>query len=38
MIEYAAGMRCRREVLDREMDGIIERIGCKADEAVCDMC
>jgi hypothetical protein len=38
VVEYVEGARCRREVLDREMDGISERIGCMRQEAACDVC
>ncbi|CAM1507686.1 Fc.00g073270.m01.CDS01, partial [Cosmosporella sp. VM-42] len=39
VVEFAIGQRCRREILDREMDGSIERFGCvKGEEAVCDVC
>jgi hypothetical protein len=37
-IEFVAGMWCRQEVLDREIDGITARMECKAEEAVCNMC
>ncbi|KAH7108646.1 P-loop containing nucleoside triphosphate hydrolase protein, partial [Dactylonectria macrodidyma] len=38
VIEYAEGKRCRREVLDREMDGNKDRIGCVEGEEACDVC
>ncbi|TPX16410.1 uncharacterized protein E0L32_012428, partial [Thyridium curvatum] len=37
-VEYAAGERCRRDVLDQEMDGRTDRIGCAEDEEACDIC
>lgn len=38
VIEFAEGKRCRREVLDREMDGNKDRIGCVEGEEACDVC
>jgi superfamily II DNA helicase RecQ len=38
VIEFVDGNRCRREVLDREMDGNIDRFGCEEDEEMCDVC
>ncbi|KAH7244537.1 uncharacterized protein BKA55DRAFT_516341, partial [Fusarium redolens] len=38
MIEFVEGKRCRREVLDREMDGNVDRVGCAEGEEVCDVC
>lgn len=38
VVEFAEGMHCRREVLDREMDGSIDRMGCAEGEEVCDVC
>ncbi|KAG8664638.1 uncharacterized protein FPOAC1_013418, partial [Fusarium poae] len=38
-VEYVGGSRCRREVLDREMDGFIDRFGCEEEEEeMCDVC
>ncbi|RFN40177.1 putative ATP-dependent dna helicase q1, partial [Fusarium flagelliforme] len=38
-VEYVGGSRCRREVLDREMDGCIDRFGCEEEEEeMCDVC
>lgn len=38
VIEFAEGKRYRREVLDREMDGNRDRIGCVEGEEACDVC
>lgn len=38
VIEFAQGRVCRREVLDREMDGNVDRFGCREGEEVCDVC
>lgn len=38
VVEFAEGKCCRREVLDREMDGNMERIGCAEGEEQCDVC
>lgn len=38
VVEFAEGKCCRREVLDREMDGSMERFGCIEGEEVCDVC
>ena len=38
VVEYAKGKSCRREVLDREMDGNIDRFGCIEGEEMCDIC
>ena len=38
MHEYLEGEKCRRVVLDREMDGRADRIGCENGEKVCDVC
>jgi hypothetical protein len=37
-IEFTEGRVCRREVLDREMDGNIDRFGCAEREEMCDIC
>ncbi|EMT67217.1 Putative ATP-dependent DNA helicase Q1, partial [Fusarium odoratissimum] len=37
-IEFTEGRVCRREVLDREMDGNIDRFGCAEGEEMCDIC
>ncbi|KAI8394943.1 hypothetical protein FOFC_21656, partial [Fusarium oxysporum] len=37
-IEFIEGRVCRREVLDREMDGNIDRFGCAEGEEMCDIC
>jgi len=36
--EYIKGQCCRRVVLDRVMDGWMERLGCEEGEAACDIC
>jgi superfamily II DNA helicase RecQ len=38
MIEYLEGRRCRRAVLDADMDGEITRTSCRAGEQFCDVC
>lgn len=38
MCEYLEGGKCRRVVLDREMDGRVDRIGCENGEKLCDVC
>ena len=38
MQEFIRGRECRRVVLDREMDGRVDRIGCEAGEEQCDIC
>lgn len=38
VVEFAEGKCCRREVLDREMDGSMERFGCIEGEELCDVC
>lgn len=37
-VEFVEGSRCRREVLDRVMDGRFRGSGCEADEEACDIC
>ncbi|KAF4473075.1 ATP-dependent DNA helicase Q1 [Fusarium albosuccineum] len=37
-VEFAEGKCCRRVVLDREMDGSIDRFGCGEGEETCDIC
>ncbi|KJZ70997.1 hypothetical protein HIM_09608 [Hirsutella minnesotensis 3608] len=36
--EFVEGKWCRRQVLDRVMDGWLGRQGCEADEEACDIC
>jgi superfamily II DNA helicase RecQ len=38
MMEYLEGRRCRRAVLDADMDGDITRTSCRAGEQFCDVC
>ncbi|KJZ69622.1 hypothetical protein HIM_10985 [Hirsutella minnesotensis 3608] len=38
VVEFAEGKHCRREVLDREMDGRVDRFGCVEGEEACDVC
>ncbi|XP_022163480.1 uncharacterized protein LOC111028984 [Myzus persicae] len=38
MLEYLEGRRCRRAVLDADMDGDITRTSCRAGEQFCDVC
>lgn len=38
MVEYLEGDRCRRVVLDRDMDGNSERTACRTGEQFCDVC
>jgi superfamily II DNA helicase RecQ len=38
MIEYLEGRRCRRAVLDADMDGDGTRTGCRTGEQFCDVC
>ncbi|KAL1581793.1 hypothetical protein WHR41_09638 [Cladosporium halotolerans] len=38
MIEYLEGRRCRRAVLDADMDGDVTRTNCRAGEQFCDVC
>ncbi len=37
-VEFIEGRCCRREVLDREMDGRTDRFGCAEGEEACDVC
>lgn len=37
-VEFVEGSRCRREVLDRVIDGRFRGSGCEADEEACDVC
>ncbi len=36
--EFVEGRWCRRQVLDRAMDGWLGRQRCEADEEACDIC
>jgi superfamily II DNA helicase RecQ len=39
VVEFVEGKECRREVLDREMDGFMGRVGCEVgEEERCDVC
>ena len=38
MREYVKGEVCRRKVIDREMDGRGDRMGCEVGELRCDVC
>jgi superfamily II DNA helicase RecQ len=38
MIEYLEGRRCRRAVLDADMDGDSTRTSCRTGEQFCDVC
>lgn len=38
MHEYIEGERCRKVIMDREMDGRVDRIGCESGEKRCDVC
>ena len=38
MIAYLEGKRCRRSVLDSDMDGDVTRKGCREGEQFCDVC
>jgi hypothetical protein len=38
MIEYLDGTRCRRVVLDADMDGDSTRTSCRTGEQFCDVC
>lgn len=38
MHEYLDGGKCRRVILDREMDGRVDRIACESGEKRCDIC
>ncbi|KAI7053814.1 hypothetical protein KC339_g18639, partial [Hortaea werneckii] len=38
MIEYLEGGRCRRAVLDADMDGDVTRTSCRTGEQFCDVC
>lgn len=38
MEAFIAGKECRRVVMDREMDGRMDRGGCAAEEVACDVC
>lgn len=38
MIEYLDGTRCRRVVLDADMDGDSTRTSCRIGEQFCDVC
>jgi hypothetical protein len=38
MIEYLDGTRCRRVVLDADMDGDSTRTSCRTGEQFCDIC
>ncbi|KAK6433365.1 hypothetical protein LTR95_010457 [Oleoguttula sp. CCFEE 5521] len=38
MKQYLEGDRCRRVVLDRDMDGDQERTSCRTGEQFCDVC
>lgn len=36
--QFVEGKWCRRQVLDRVMDGWLDRTECETDEEVCDVC
>ena len=38
MMEFIEGNKCRRIVMDREMDGEVGRLGCRSGERRCDVC
>ena len=38
MIAYLEGKRCRRSVLDSDIDGDVTRKGCREGEQFCDVC
>jgi hypothetical protein len=38
MKEFILGDRCMRVVADREMDGRVDRLGCKIGERRCRVC
>lgn len=38
MHEYLDWGKCRRVVLDREVDGRVDGIGCESGEKRCDVC
>ena len=38
VVDLVAGYNCRRVVIDRIMDGRLDRVGCKEGEEQCDVC
>lgn len=38
MLEFVEGGKCRRVVLDEQIDRRTDRIGCEAGEAKCNIC
>jgi superfamily II DNA helicase RecQ len=38
MQQFIGGEKCRRVVLDEQMDGRMDRVGCEAGEDRCDIC
>jgi superfamily II DNA helicase RecQ len=38
IVDFVAGYNCRRVIMDRVMDGRIDRIGCEEGEEQCDIC
>ena len=36
--EYLGGLACRREVIDKVMDGLVREGGCEQGEEECDVC
>ena len=38
MLEFVEGKKCKRIVLDKEMDGRVDRYGCEIGDERCDVC
>src|SRR5450432_3502659 len=38
IVDFMAGYNCRRVIMDRIMDGRMDRVGCEEGEEPCDVC
>ena len=38
IVDFMAGYNCRRVIMDRVMDGRMDRVGCEEGEEACDVC
>ena len=38
IVDFVAGYNCRRVIMDRIMDGRMDRVGCEEGEEQCDVC
>ena len=38
MEDFIAGYNCRRVIMDRVMDGRMDRVQCEEGEEACDVC